>query len=345
MAELIALRHGLIIAIKYGVDYIEIEGDQSLVIQMLVRQAIPFSKICQSILADCVKYIKSFRSVKVHQIDEYSNDAANNIARIATELEETSHWDGWVPTKIANILVTDANLAHSKCENFYWQVMKGMIAVKREFLRRGFIDKNVALYHICNADIDIVEHLFIDYYGVWCVWMLWVNFWRFSWTSLKNLRDYFSIWNEAVNGRDHFLIWKLSFFTIPWMIRIQRNNLVSNGKPWDSVKLATGSLKFNVDGATRGCPSPSRIEGALRDHEGFFSQSHIELDFSNAVKWINCPFSSPWQFKCILRLIDFLIKNIKNWYIIHIPYEANYLADRLAKLAINCTSERIQVFG
>ncbi|WRX09491.1 Ribonuclease H domain - like 4 [Theobroma cacao] len=46
MAELIALRHGLIIAIKYGVNYIEIEGDQSLVIQMLVGQAIPFSKIC-----------------------------------------------------------------------------------------------------------------------------------------------------------------------------------------------------------------------------------------------------------------------------------------------------------
>ncbi|WRX09495.1 Ribonuclease H domain - like 5 [Theobroma cacao] len=107
MAELIALHRGFIIAIKYGVDYIEIEGDQSTVIRMLVGQTIPFSKICRRILVDCFKYIKSFRSVKVRQIFEYSNEAANNIARISTELDEPSLWDDYPPVEITNILVTD----------------------------------------------------------------------------------------------------------------------------------------------------------------------------------------------------------------------------------------------
>ncbi|XP_022760086.1 uncharacterized protein LOC111306518 [Durio zibethinus] len=108
MAELIALKHGLIIAINYGVDYIEIEGDQPLVIQMLQgHQATPFYEICRGVLHECFNCIKNFRSVKVHQIHQYSNCAANDIARIATELQELSYWDGNPPSAIVNTLVTD----------------------------------------------------------------------------------------------------------------------------------------------------------------------------------------------------------------------------------------------
>ncbi|XVF66465.1 hypothetical protein PTKIN_Ptkin10aG0038000 [Pterospermum kingtungense] len=93
--------------------------------------------------------------------------------------------------------------------------------------------------------------------------------------------------------------------------------------------LPVGILKFNVDGAARGCPRPASIEGILRDSShkvlgnfnksvdivdsnltkllavkeaiGIFSASQwvdshcmvIESDSANVVKWVRYPNTVP----------------------------------------------------
>ncbi|EOX93222.1 Pentatricopeptide repeat-containing-like protein [Theobroma cacao] len=124
MAELIALHRGFIIAIKYGVDYIEIEGNQSTVIRMLVRQ-----------------------------IFEYSNEAANNIARISTELDEPSLWDDYPPVEITNILVTDIILLFLTIFSYVFQQTTWLFFVKILLIveARGFEPNIVMLNVLINA--------------------------------------------------------------------------------------------------------------------------------------------------------------------------------------------------
>ncbi|EOY25856.1 Uncharacterized protein TCM_027221 [Theobroma cacao] len=51
------------------------------------------------------------------------------------------------------------------------------------------------------------------------------------------------------------------------------NNLVFNDNLWDHRKKcdwgkpSMGFMKFNIDGAARGCPSPSSMGGAMHNHE------------------------------------------------------------------------------
>ncbi|EOY21075.1 Uncharacterized protein TCM_012391 [Theobroma cacao] len=108
-------------------------------------------------------------------------------------------------------------------------------------------------------------------------------------------------------------------------------------KNLDWIKLAPGKLKFNVDGAAKGCLGETGIGGVLRDYEGRiklqFSKSTgwgdsnlaellaikeafllfaaspwlnfclliIESDSSNVVKWILKPEESLWSFNNIIR--------------------------------------------
>ncbi|EOY25858.1 Uncharacterized protein TCM_027223 [Theobroma cacao] len=84
------------------------------------------------------------------------------------------------------------------------------------------------------------------------------------------------------------------------------------------VKPPNSSLKFNIDGAARRCPGPSGIGGALRNHNGYSS---------NTVKRVNHPSSVPWRFKGISNQINSLKKKCRCWSVIHTLREANHLSD------------------
>lgn len=125
------------------------------------------------------------------------------------------------------------------------------------------------------------------------------------------------------------------------------------------------SVKFNVDGSTRGSPGVSGIGGVLtkQDREiiGMFavatgvlwayqaevnaihralnfckeyttSHVYIESDYSLAVGWVNRKANRPWALLNELNAIDWLVSDVGCLGIGHIYREVNSMADYLAKL-------------
>lgn len=107
MAELIALHHGLDIAVTQGVDYLEVEGDFSIVFQLLQGQILPLSSSTETLLEDCVQYFRRFRSLKVRQIKHGANAVAKKIAALSIGLAEPGYWFDKPPSDIAELLFGD----------------------------------------------------------------------------------------------------------------------------------------------------------------------------------------------------------------------------------------------
>lgn len=59
-----------------------------------------------------------------------------------------------------------------------------------------------------------------------------------------------------------------------------------------------GTLKFNVDGASKGKPGPACIGEVLQDHLG-----SIRVNFSNTIKWARGVKSPRWKLITIVREI------------------------------------------
>ncbi|XVF28382.1 hypothetical protein REPUB_Repub15cG0024800 [Reevesia pubescens] len=131
-----------------------------------------------------------------------------------------------------------------------------------------------------------------------------------------------------------------------------------------------GSLKFNIDRASRGKPGPARIGGVLRENKGtvkmIFSKSigvadsnlaelldlreaivlfatsrwvtshglRLESDNKNAVNWILSPASTPWRMKKYTVQIEALKKDLICWDISYVQKEFNDLADGFAKSGV-----------
>ncbi|EOY21911.1 Uncharacterized protein TCM_014089, partial [Theobroma cacao] len=61
-----------------------------------------------------------------------------------------------------------------------------------------------------------------------------------------NMRDFLISWNTFFSECEHNPVWRMAFMAILWTTWIHRNNLVFNGKIWDSnlffyvVKLRVG---------------------------------------------------------------------------------------------------------
>ncbi|PON38746.1 Ribonuclease H-like domain containing protein [Parasponia andersonii] len=106
-AELLALTHGLEVAMNQGIDFIEIEGDCVPLLELLYCQAEPMSSYAQELLDQCIDFIKSFRGVNIRRINSYSNGAANKMAALAISEDEPIFWFGQPPPEISEILVED----------------------------------------------------------------------------------------------------------------------------------------------------------------------------------------------------------------------------------------------
>ncbi|EOY01609.1 Uncharacterized protein TCM_011459 [Theobroma cacao] len=140
-----------------------------------------------------------------------------------------------------------------------------------------------------------------------------------------------------------------------------------------------GWVKFNIDGAAKGCPGPLGIGGVLRNEKGIvkmlFSKTggwgdanltkmlairealilfmaadwchpfdfFIETDFINAITWVLKPLSSPWSLRNLMLKIKALLSKIPRWQIIHTSRFGNELADSLAKLGVERATDLLQV--
>ncbi|EOY00710.1 Uncharacterized protein TCM_010646 [Theobroma cacao] len=93
-------------------------------------------------------------------------------------------------------------------------------------------------------------------------------------------------------------------------------------------------MKFNVDGAARGCSGPTRIRGILRDHRGevkiIFSNAIGEIDSNfaemmavKAVKWTKHPDVALWRMRKLILQTEILKREVEGWEIQHVKREVN----------------------
>lgn len=107
MAHLVALEQGLNVAMRLGVDYLEVEGEHPDVIRMIQRTLMPSTPSMATLLDRCFDLLDGFRKVMVRRIHHLSNEAANVLASTGRRLEEPVHWTDEPPSDIVTILVTD----------------------------------------------------------------------------------------------------------------------------------------------------------------------------------------------------------------------------------------------
>ena len=109
--ELIALYIGLDIAQRQGVDYLEIEGDYSFVMQILTGVVDPMSfslpSSVRKLLGECRKLIGKFRSVKAHEVHFHANEPAKQLAVMGSQLDEAVQWLDNIPSPIADSIILD----------------------------------------------------------------------------------------------------------------------------------------------------------------------------------------------------------------------------------------------
>ncbi|XWS29781.1 hypothetical protein CRYUN_Cryun24cG0059800 [Craigia yunnanensis] len=58
-------------------------------------------------------------------------------------------------------------LTPPKVEVFVWQVMRERIATKDQLVRRGLMDKSLAMCAFCNTKTESVDHLFFSCHFSW----------------------------------------------------------------------------------------------------------------------------------------------------------------------------------
>ncbi|EOY32630.1 Uncharacterized protein TCM_040642 [Theobroma cacao] len=217
---------------------------------------------------------------------------------------------------------------------------------------RGIINNNASMCAICNKEIETVDHLFLSCYDSWRIWNFWIDAWGRKLVILNNIGAFTHAWNGVINKSRSCPIWRMAFFYIIWTIWLSRNDLIFKDivrepslaiaplllkkvKPmikW--VKPPCGCMKFNVNGATRGCP---REAGSLLFF--FFvacswAGTHeliVESDSSNVVKWINNPPFAQWRTRSVSCLINNLKCKFLKWKVVHTPRSMNQLVDCLAK--------------
>ncbi|KAJ7964624.1 Ribonuclease H-like domain containing protein [Quillaja saponaria] len=108
LVELKALKVGLLLAVKNGVDYIEIEGDNSIVVRILKGEIIPLCPVLKDITAECVEImIKSFRQIIIRRIDVNGNKGATGLAIVGFDNQKTFSWQNEAPQGINKILIND----------------------------------------------------------------------------------------------------------------------------------------------------------------------------------------------------------------------------------------------
>ncbi|EOY09090.1 Uncharacterized protein TCM_024472 [Theobroma cacao] len=88
-----------------------------------------------------------------------------------------------------------AGLAPLKVEVFTWRVIRGRVPIKEELVKRNLLERDMALWPLCNKDIESVNHLFFTCPETWRSWSVWMAIWNVQGYMPNNATTFFMAWN------------------------------------------------------------------------------------------------------------------------------------------------------
>lgn len=87
-----------------------------------------------------------------------------------------------------------SSLAPHKIKVFCWQLVRGRLAVKDTFLKRGIISINAETCLLCKHEIETIEHFFFFCEKTWPLWQQWSALWSLEWVSHHSPEVCFTTW-------------------------------------------------------------------------------------------------------------------------------------------------------
>ena len=101
-----AARAGILLALQHSYDTIDLECDNSMVVNLLLSGMEDRSEI-GCIIGDCKSYLTCFRSIQVSHVFREANGVANRLAHLASGSNINEVWLGEAPAIIRDVLYED----------------------------------------------------------------------------------------------------------------------------------------------------------------------------------------------------------------------------------------------
>ncbi|KAM5580171.1 hypothetical protein ABKV19_009757 [Rosa sericea] len=108
-AALMALTAAVGLAVSQGGDFLEIEGENETTFSLVTGQIPPSDELTRELMFRCLRELQNFRRVEFRHVKPDTNEAANHLARMAMETEESWFYADNPPPEVAAILDADVN--------------------------------------------------------------------------------------------------------------------------------------------------------------------------------------------------------------------------------------------
>ncbi|XP_050379865.1 uncharacterized protein LOC126797249 [Argentina anserina] len=108
-AALMALSSAVGFAASQGADFLEIEGENESIFSLVTSQVPPQDAMTAELLFKCLKELDNLRRVEFCHVIPETNEAANLLARMAMETEESWFFARDAPPDIVASLDADVN--------------------------------------------------------------------------------------------------------------------------------------------------------------------------------------------------------------------------------------------
>ena len=128
-------------------------------------------------------------------------------------------------------------LAPPKVEVFCWRLVRERIATKDQLVKRGLLERRQAVCVFCNTEMESVDHLFFSCHSSWKIWMHFCSMWGVDWVMHNQPSRAIASWYYALPVKAGKEVWFMSFFVISWSIWLMRNDMIFNGKVFDSRQI------------------------------------------------------------------------------------------------------------
>ncbi|EOY13094.1 Uncharacterized protein TCM_031615 [Theobroma cacao] len=176
-----------------------------------------------------------------------------------------------------------AMIFFSLCSKLEEEVPKNWKGIERKETKLNCIQSHDLFLFVFQIDAAKNKIWRMAFFVIkWSIW-LFKNEMVFngkSWDELKLMdiiKTRIAYWSKA--RWDNPCLSFLDFFKNPELgVVFSKKKFVKKNLEW--IKPALSELKFNVDGAAKGCPGEIGIGGVLRDYEG-----RIKLQFSKSTGW------------------------------------------------------------
>lgn len=108
-ATLMALSTAVGFAASRGVEFLKIEGENKTTFSLVTYRIPPSDAVTQELLHRCLKELDNLKRVEFRQVTPDTNEAANILARMAMETEESLFLADNLLPEIAASLNADVN--------------------------------------------------------------------------------------------------------------------------------------------------------------------------------------------------------------------------------------------